>query len=59
MRVIREILLDLSIIATQYLEINKDRNEMYSGKNINADADQLLNAYIAEREKTKNGNFQL
>lgn len=57
LRVIREILQDLSIIATQYLEINKDRNEMYSGKNINADADQLLNAYIAEREKDKEWKF--
>lgn len=56
---ITEILQDLSIIATQYLEINKERNEMYSGKNINADADLWLNSYIAERETGKEWKFSV
>jgi len=59
LREITEILQDLSIIATQYLEINKERNEIYSGKNINADADLLLNAYIAERETGKEWKFSV
>jgi len=54
---ITEILQDLSMIAAQYLEVNRDRNDMYSGKNINADAEQLLNAYILERETGKEWKF--
>ncbi len=54
---ITEILQDLSMIAAQYLEVNRARNDMYSGKNINADAEQLLNAYILERETGKEWKF--
>jgi DNA repair protein SbcC/Rad50 len=54
---VKEILQELSTIATQYLDVNKERNLLYHGTQINVDAEQILNTYIHERDTGKELKF--
>lgn len=54
---VKEILQELSAIATQYLEVNKERMHLYNGTQINIDAEQILKTYIHESDSGKELKF--
>jgi len=54
---VKEILQELSAIATQYVEVNKERLHLYNGTKINIDAEQILKTYIHESDSGKELKF--
>ena len=54
---VKEILQELSAIAAQYVEVNKERMHLYNGTQINVDAEQILNSYIHESDTGKELKF--
>ncbi len=49
----REVLNELNGTSNAYIEINAERQKLYSGHDINGDADRIQNKYISSRDVCK------